>query len=297
MAKPRIRLIGFDSMGSRGMATVVDTGSCKVFIDPGVSIAPRRYGLPPHPIELEVLEKNLEMIHDEVLDSDVLVISHYHRDHYLYRPGEEVYYRGKLLFVKDPGKMINRSQAFRSYILLKKMNVEALAREVRIADNMEYFIDKGVRIVFSPPFPHGPEGTRLGYVVITMIEVDGYRLMHASDVQGPISSRVRDYIIGLKPDLLIISGPPTYFEGFKMDSGSIRAGLNNLKMIVESLDRGSTIIIDHHLLRDLNYRNRISDALSTAEKRNINMLTAAEYMGYKPNQLEALRRKLWGREQ
>ncbi len=297
MVKPRIRLIGFDSMGTRGMATVVDTGSYKVFIDPGVSIAPRRYGLPPHPLELELLEKHLGIIHEEVLDSDVLVISHYHRDHYLYRPGEEEYYRGKLLLVKDPRRMINRSQAIRSYILFKKMNVEGLAREIKIADNMEYYIDKDTRIIFSPPFPHGPEGTRLGYVIITTIEIDGHRLMHASDVQGPISNRVRDYILTIRPNLLIISGPPTYFEGFKMSPDSIRNGLNNLRIIIGSLDSGSTIIVDHHLLRDLNYKDKIIGALSEAKKKNINVLTAAEYMGYKPNQLEALRKKLWGREQ
>ncbi|MEM1833555.1 MAG: hypothetical protein QXG06_04950, partial [Desulfurococcaceae archaeon] len=84
----KIKLIGFDSMGTRGMATVIDIDGFKVFIDPGVNIAPRRYGLPPHPLELEALEKHLDEIHRETIDSNVLIITHYHRDHYLYREGE-----------------------------------------------------------------------------------------------------------------------------------------------------------------------------------------------------------------
>ncbi len=292
-----MKLIGFDSMGTRGMATVVHTPSLKILVDPGVSVAPRRFGLPPHPVELAVMNKTLESIRREAADSDIVIISHYHRDHYLYRMGEEEYYRGKILFIKHPGEMINRSQAIRSYILLKKMGVESIASRVEYADGTEHVIDKNCRLTFSDPFPHGPDGTRLGYVLITTIDIDGYRVMHASDVQGPISDSTRDYIISMRPDILVISGPPTYFEGFKMEPELIGKGLINLRIIASSLRPGSLLIVDHHLLRDINYRARISGVLEEAALHDVKVLTAAEYMGKEPVLLEARRRELWRRSQ
>lgn len=290
--KPKIRLIGFDSMGSRGMATVVDLGELKVFIDPGVSYAPRRYGLPPHPIEEERLLKHLASIHSEVLDSDIIIISHYHRDHYLYRQGEEEYYRGKTLIIKDPLRNINPSQKIRAHILLNKMNAKNNAKEVLIADGKAYEYGDIV-IEFSPPVPHGPSNTKLGYVVMTVIKTPDYVLMHASDVQGPIADKTMNYILRIDPDLLIMSGPPTYFEGFKMKPDIIEKGLANLLYLIENMRRNTTIIVDHHLLRDLNYRERLGEHIEKARKRNVTILTAAEYMNQPVEQLEALRKILW----
>ncbi len=279
-------------MGSRGMATVVDTGSYKIFIDPGVSYAPRRYGLPPHELELERFNKHLEMIHYEVGDSDILIISHYHRDHYLYREGEEQYYRGKIVYLKDPENNINHSQRVRAYVLLNKMGIRDLVRELHIADGSSYVVDKDVRLVFSKPVPHGEEGTPLGYVIMTLLDIGGYRVVHASDVQGPISRETLDIILGWRPNLLIISGPPTYFEGYRVRGEVIDKAISNLLEIIR-VDELETIILDHHLLRDLEFRSRLSRVYLEALIYGKNVLTAAEYMGMEIDQLEARRRELW----
>jgi predicted metallo-beta-lactamase superfamily hydrolase len=221
------------------------------------------------------------------------VVSHYHRDHYLYRDEEREYYAGKNLFIKNPHRMINRSQRIRSYILLKKMGVENLAGRIKYADNNSFKIDYDVTITFSPPVPHGPDGTPLGYVIMTKVNIDGYVILHASDVQGPISSRPLSFILDSRPDLLIISGPPTYFEGLKMASSLIHEGFKNLEIIVRNMHPGSTIIVDHHLLRDLNYKGRISSLISIGKRRHVEVKTAAEYMGFRPRLLEARRRELW----
>ncbi len=293
--RAKIKLIGFDSMGTRGMATVIDTGTYKIFIDPGVSFAPRRYGLPPHPMELERLEKHLAMIHDEIIDSDIIVISHYHRDHYLYRDGEEGFYKGKTLYIKHPEQMINHSQKVRAYVLLKKMGVRDLAKDIVYCDGKTYTIDNDVRLVFSPPMPHGPEGTRLGWVIMTLVDIDDYRILHASDVQGPISDTSLEWILEKKPDILIISGPPTYFEGKKMKKEDVEKGLYNLMRIAGNSNGPRKIIVDHHLLRDLDYKDRIMDIIEVAAIRNAEVLTAAEFMGQPIEQLEARRRELWGK--
>lgn len=290
-----IRFIGFDSMGTRGMATVVEIEGLKIFIDPGVSIAPRRYGLPPHPIELSMLENALNHIHEEVVDSDILVISHYHRDHYLYREDEVDFYRDKILLIKDPSSFINYSQRVRAYVLLEKHGVKNIVKTLGIGDSRTYSFE-GVRISFSKPVPHGPSDTSLGYVLMTLIEYEDYRILHASDVQGPIDHETTMVIKNFNPNILIISGPPTYFEGFKMDKKHVEAGLRNLESLVAFLPSGSRVIVDHHILRDLDYRNRLVKVYEKALENNVEVLTAAEYMGLEVNQLEALRRELWRRE-
>jgi predicted metallo-beta-lactamase superfamily hydrolase len=48
-----VKLIAFESFGVRSQATLVYTGDVKIAIDPAVSLAPRRFGLPPHAKEVE----------------------------------------------------------------------------------------------------------------------------------------------------------------------------------------------------------------------------------------------------
>lgn len=43
-----IEPLSFDSMGTRSMCTYIETEDMRIVIDPGVSLAPKRYGLPPH---------------------------------------------------------------------------------------------------------------------------------------------------------------------------------------------------------------------------------------------------------
>jgi len=54
----RIVPLSFDSLGARSMATYVETRDVKIFIDPGVSLAPSRYGLPPHEVEINVMAEH-----------------------------------------------------------------------------------------------------------------------------------------------------------------------------------------------------------------------------------------------
>ncbi|GAH84147.1 unnamed protein product, partial [marine sediment metagenome] len=64
-------------------------------------------------------------------------------------------------------------------------------------------------LIFSPPFLHGPENVRLGYVIMTTIDDGEKRLLHASDVQGSVTKSAKEYIINQSPDILIMDGPPT----------------------------------------------------------------------------------------
>ncbi len=290
----KIKLIAFDSMGVRSMATVVETSDVKIFIDPGASLAPRRYGLPPHPIELEELSYRLDIIRKELEDSDIVIISHYHYDHYLYHSEDTDYYRGKILLVKHPEQDINRSQRIRAYVLLKKNNVLEKARRIEYADARVFRYGE-TTIVFSEPVPHGDDGTPLGYVLMTLIVEGDEKFVHTSDVQGPISDRALKILLEWKPTEIVLCGPPTYFAGYKVPMEIVERGLYNMKRLVE--ESGIRyLVVDHHLLRDIDYRLKIRDLLEAAASRSVTVTTAAEYMGFNVRQLEAYRKDLWGRD-
>ncbi|KSW12741.1 hypothetical protein CF15_05625 [Pyrodictium occultum] len=271
------------------MATVVEAGGVKIFIDPGVSYAPRRYGLPPHPLEIRRLEEIKERIYKELEDTDIVVITHYHYDHYLYRGEEAELYRGKVLLVKHPTRSINVSQRIRAHRLLKGNRVAELARQVIYLDGSTYRVDQGLEIRGSPPVPHGPDGTKLGYVVMVLVECCGYRFVHGSDVQGPISARAMEILQRWSPELVFISGPPTYFEGYKVDEESVAQGLRHLEELARAAREA--VVADHHFARDLEYPSYLEDIRS----RGGRVLSAAEFMGVEYEPFEALRRDLWRR--
>ena len=288
----KIKLIAFDSMGVRSMATVVETSDVKIFIDPGASLAPRRYGLPPHPLELEELSYRLDLIRRELEDSDIVVISHYHYDHYLYHSEDTDYYRGKILLVKHPEQNINRSQRIRAYVFFKKNNVVEKARQIEYADGRTFKYGDTV-ITFSEPVPHGDDGTPLGYVLMTLIVGDGERFVHTSDVQGPISNRALEILLQWKPSEIVLCGPPTYFAGYKVPVEVVEKGLENMKKLVQEV-KMRRLVVDHHFLRDIDYRSKMKDLLEIATAQSTIVETAAEYMGFNVRQLEAYRRDLWG---
>ncbi len=291
MRKPRIQLIAFDSFGVRSMATVIEVNGLKIFIDPGASYAPRRYGLPPHPIELETLEKLIDTICKDLQDSTHIIISHYHYDHYLRGEEYKELYRHKELFVKNPKENINVSQRLRAYRFFEKNGVKSLAK-VNIADARTYSLDTGIKLEFSKPVPHGEEGTPLGYVIMTLLDVDGYRVVHTSDVQGPISESTLNILINWKPHMVILGGPPTYFEGFKISNECIVRSLNNMKKLVH-MRQLEVLVVDHHSLRDLNYKDKLKEVFELGSRMGKKVVTAAEYMGKEPQPLEAMRKILW----
>lgn len=73
-----VKPLAFDSFGVRSMATFVETDGLKVLVDPAVALGPRRYGLPPHPVEICRMKETWDEIRRYAALSDLLVITHYH---------------------------------------------------------------------------------------------------------------------------------------------------------------------------------------------------------------------------
>jgi len=65
-----VSILAADSMGVRSLATVVNACGVRLGLDLGASLAPRRYGLPPHELELKALERALKRAAEEVQASD-----------------------------------------------------------------------------------------------------------------------------------------------------------------------------------------------------------------------------------
>ena len=275
----KVSPVAFESLGVRSMATLVEAGNQKIFIDPSAALGPLRYGLPPAKEELDALEAAKSRIHDIALQSDVLIVTHYHYDHH---DPDETFYNGKTVLAKDIRENINQSQKGRGAYFKEQVGK---VYDLKFVDGKEFEFGK-VKVKFSPAFPHGPPGIRLGFVVMCAIDDGERRLLFSSDVQGPVSDEARDWIVGMKPSLVIMDGPPTYFLGYKFSVENMEKAKENMLIILEKT--GCEMILEHHLLRDLKYRERMSEVYETGKVK-----TAAEYLGKENNLLEMHRKELW----
>jgi predicted metallo-beta-lactamase superfamily hydrolase len=249
------------------MATYVETNDSKILIDPSAALGPKRYGLPPHDKEHKVFNETKKKISEIAQKCEILTISHYHYDHY--NPEEE-FFKEKKVFLKEISIDINKSQSQRGADFKNKVEKNC---ELIYCDNSKHRIGD-TEIIFSPPFFHGPENIRLGYVIMTTVNDGGKRILHASDVQGPVSKNATKYIIDQKPDLLIIDGPPTNMLGFRFSKKNLQKASENLVKIIEKLK--CEIILDHHIIRDLKYKEAFPDPY---RKGGVKLKTFAEYLG------------------
>ncbi|MEM3581596.1 MAG: MBL fold metallo-hydrolase [Candidatus Bathyarchaeia archaeon] len=284
----QISPLAFDSFGVRSMATFVETDNLKILIDPGVSLAPLRYGLEPHPLEWQRLDETWNIIKQCAEESEVLVVTHYHYDHH--DPDYPELYSGKTVFIKHPTENINRSQRDRAAYFLTA--IKNLPKRLEIADGKSFQFGE-TAITFSKAVCHGTN-PRLGYVTETCIKSGGEKFLHTSDVEGLSLDDQIVFILNEKPDVLFVDGPMTYMLGYRFSFKSLEISNSNLiKAIKETSVH--TIVLDHHFLRDLNYKMRIKPVYEEAQKRGVKVITAAEFSGRKIEMLEALRKELYAK--
>jgi len=278
--------LAFDSLGVRSMATFVETDDCRVLIDPGAHLAPLRYGLLPHPVEEKRLDELWEKIKQYAVQADVLIVTHYHYDHH--DPDEPEVYKDKAVYIKHPTENINQSQRARAATFLEA--VKGLPKSLEYADSRTFHAGK-TRICFSRAVCHGTN-PRLGYVTEVSVSHGSERVVHTSDVEGPSLSDQIGFVLRERPQVLIVDGPMTYMLGFRYSYKSLEISNKNLIKAIEKTEL-HTLIIDHHFLRDLNYKARIQPVYEAAKARKVKVLTAAEYARKKVQMLEAQRKQLY----
>ncbi|MHA2233398.1 MAG: MBL fold metallo-hydrolase [Candidatus Hodarchaeales archaeon] len=277
-----------ESLGTRSMATWVGCRNKRVtiLIDPGVSLAKKRFGLKPHILEVERNLDHWAGITSHLEKSKYVVISHYHYDHH--NPRQPQVLSEKTLFVKSPA-LVNKSQKKRSRYFLEQ--IKGYATQINHADWREFELEEGVTINFSGALPHGPEGTKLGYIVGTTIVSGSEIFTHSSDVLGIQAEVQLKYILEQNPTILYVDGP-SIRQFSRTSKKELLNSMNSLETVIAKTQT-KTIILDHHLLRDLNWATHISQLLTTAEDNGIRICTAAEFLEKENDLLEAKRKLLY----
>ncbi len=284
-----------ESLGTRSLCTQIKTPDISILFDPSAALA-KRYNLEPHPSEYLALQNSLSTIMKTADESDILSISHYHYDHV--RPGFEnqLYnmstknerrdmFSGKIVLAKDNRENINPSQRRRGFYFEK--DIKEVATKIEWADD-RLFKFNDTKVTYSPPLPHGSTNSRLGYVLATLVEYSGNRIMFAPDVQGPIAQGTLQYILLASPDVLIIGGPPIYH--FKFSDKEREIAHNSLIVLASTIP---TLVVDHHLMRDRTWKEWILPVLNATEKAGNRVLTMAELSGKKNTLLEAEREDIY----
>jgi len=281
----KINPIAFDSMGVRSMCTQVITKDVNILIDPGVSLAPSRFRLPPHPIELKRMDSDWEKILKLSKEADVLIITHYHFDHFSWETPTQ--FKNKILLIKHPTENINFSQKKRAAYFLKQ--IEGLPKKVEYADGREFEFG-GTRIKLSKAVYHGIS-PKLGYVLEVLIDDGEHKFIHTSDVEGPTQPDQVKFILENKPNLVFLDGPLSYML-YRFGRENLRKSVENMVKIIEKCPL-EALVIDHHFLRDLKWKEKIQKVFEVAKKKRIKVQCVAEYLNKPIEMFEARRKELY----
>lgn len=276
-----IEILGCESFGARSLACAVKTGEKKILIDPGVALARMRYGLLPHPAEVAAALRIRKKILASLEGTTDIVISHYHGDH-MPMKAEDPYQlpvealpplEGVRFWCKGPEK-ISRLAERRRKEFSHFLGFSLPASEGVSSDSLS----------FSSPVPHGTRDKGFGMVMMTRISEGENVFVHSSDIQLLDREAVLE-VLAWKPTIVFASGPPLYLSHHVPEAS--KEAFENALLLAGNVD---TLVLDHHLLRSLEGYRWLKEL---AEKVENTVLCAAEFMGKKPELLEAQRKNLY----
>jgi len=278
----QIEIIGTESLGVRGLCTVVTVKNRRIVVDPGVALGYSRHGKLPHPFQVTVGVKIREKIIESLKSATDVVISHYHGDHIpLVNPNPYQLDARMVIkacqntsfWCKDPGDPSDKI-SIRYYELSR-----LLSMDLPIVEGQ-----KNELMTFSDPQPHGEMDSGLGMVMMTRIQDGKDVFVHASDIQLLYDDSI-SYILNWKPDIVLVSGPPLYLSYLTSEQKE-KAHYNAVRLA------GSvgTLIIDHHLLRSEEGRCWLDNLASSTGNK---IICAADFMGCRRLLLESWRDYLY----
>jgi predicted metallo-beta-lactamase superfamily hydrolase len=299
LSKIKVTPLAAESFGVRSMCTLVQTPDVAVLLDAGISLCPYRFSLPPHSIEFQTISKLRKTIAEAADKAEVVTISHYHFDHHTpsfedwvanwteYGETARQIYQNKTVLIKNPKEKINASQRQRAWLFQKTGGKHAKVLEA--ADGKTFTYGK-TTLRFSEAVAHGSDDSILGWVILAVVECEGERFMFAPDVQGPMSTHTLQLILGAKPTVIMLGGPPLYLGGFRVEMAQLEQGLRNLESIVEAVP---LVVLEHHALRDESWKLKMEKVFQKASKSGHSVVTAAEYAGKENLFLESRRKQLY----
>ena len=276
-----------ETLGVRSMAVAVKTKDCTIIVDPSIALAPKRYGLEPHKIELDRQNELWNNLKKWAKKADIMTISHYHFDHH--DPEQPELFKNKKMLVKHPKENINKNQMGRASKF--KTALGDLPESMEIADDRTFEFGN-TTLTFSKAVPHGTN-TKLGYVIQLAINDGNTTFLHTSDVEGPSLDSQLEFILKHEPDVLACDGPMTYMM-YRYGLKAMDKSLENLQKIITDTSI-KTMMLDHHLTRDIKWREKMKPVFAAGEEQGCNVTTFAGYLGKEDDLLEARRKELWGK--
>jgi predicted metallo-beta-lactamase superfamily hydrolase len=239
-----IRILACESLGVRSMACVVETTGMKVLIDPGTALGPKRFRLPPHPVEQETAQKVQKLLYNELADATHVVITHFHGDHHpmVEADTSQLSAHEVLPFLKDreilvkSNRRVSRRQKHRRRLL-----EQLLGKSLIDAENKQF-----ASISFSEPVPHGEPGNKAGTVIMAKLTADNTTFVHGSDIQL-LNYQSIEIICNWKPDIAFIAGPPLYILENQKNAKDLLESIN--QHLARLTSTCGTVILDHHIMR------------------------------------------------
>jgi len=282
------------------MCTLVQTKDVTVLLDAGVALGPR-FRLMPHPREFRARNEARKRIEEAAEKAKVVTISHYHHDHHTPNFVDPVWlgstvesferiYKGKIVLAKDSRRKINTAQRRRGWMF--RQATEKLAEKFETADEKVFEFGR-TTLRFPAPVPHGEVESELGWILPCIVEKAREKVLFAPDVQGPVVEETVDLILEEKPRLLVMGGPPTYLQGYRISDEFFRTATRNMEKILSKIPM---VVIDHHLLRDEEWFTFLEPVRKSAEKASHKLVTASELVGEEPEPLECKRQSLYEKE-
>jgi predicted metallo-beta-lactamase superfamily hydrolase len=280
-----VEIIGAESLGVRSLCCVVQVGTRRIVIDPGLALGYLRHDLLPHPCELVIaarVKKNIVAALEQATD---VVFSHMHGDHVPLlhaRPYQLSFRHLPQGFFKlscwSKGKEGLSRRMQRRFLDL----AEQLGPQLCVAEG----IQTGP-LSFSPVFPHGDPSKGLGSVMMTRADLGSAVFVHASDIQL-LEDAAIDQILAWQPQIVFAAGPPLYLS----DRGALtqrqyEQSWHNALRLAQQVE---TLILDHHLLRS---REGFDWLSSLSEQSGKRVYCAADFMHQARLPLEALRVELY----
>ncbi len=278
----KIKILGSESLGIRGLSCVVETGDRRIIIDPGVALGYQRHKLLPHPFQIAVGSSVRREIVRALEDCTDVVFSHYHGDHIplvnanpYQLPASKVYrhFQKTRLWCKDLNDL-SPAMAKRSFDFSQVLGRRFTGSEGQ-TDGL---------LCFSKSMPHGEAGSPMGTVMMTRVEDTEGVFVHASDIQLLDKAPI-EQILDWKPDVVLASGPPLYLRHLSLEKR--KRACEYALLLARHV---TTLILDHHMLRS-EEGYRFLDELSASAGHKI--FCAADYMGRRRLPLEAWRRHLY----
>ena len=273
----RVMPLAADSLGARSMATYVEAGALRLLIDPGVTW--RRAGTAsPRPGGGGGAGPRALGIEAYAVRATHVAVSHFRADHF---GTDTSLYAGRRVWAKDPPR--DRHQASQGRVLAGDPPAPAIWTRRGPAGGGR----RGDDPLLAPaPARRGRLRVRARRGGDRRRRRNAVRPARRTSRGRPRRSR-RRISSRERPDLVYLSGPPTYLQS-QVGHDVVQRGIDNLVRLVG--ETGCRVIVDHHAVREPRFRERLAQAFDTGR-----IVTAAEYLGRRDECLEAWRAALWAR--